>query len=63
MSAESEALHFPSFEVRVETLPNGRTREQRLFSMTTELALLVREAEQEELRAAPHPAPRKRNRS
>ena len=23
MSAESEALHFPSFEVRVETLPNG----------------------------------------
>jgi hypothetical protein len=39
----------------VETLPNGRTREQRLFSMTTEMAILVREAEQEELRSAPHP--------
>jgi hypothetical protein len=39
----------------IETLPNGRTREQRLFTMTPELAAMVREAEQEELRSGAHP--------
>ena len=58
LNEQANASGYPALIVvrqEVETLPNGRTREQRLFSMTTELALLVREAEQEELRAAPHP--------
>lgn len=58
LNEQAHASGFPALIVvrqEVETLPNGRTREQRLFTMATELALLVREAEQEELRAAPHP--------
>jgi len=39
----------------IETLPNGRTQEQRLLTMELELATLVREAEQEELRSGPGP--------
>ncbi len=55
---EANGLGFPPAVVirqDIETLPNGRTREQRLLTMTPELAAMVREAEQEELRAAPHP--------
>jgi FixJ family two-component response regulator len=58
LNEEATTLGYPAvlmIRQEVETLPNGRTREQRLFSMTTEMAILVREAEQEELRAAPHP--------
>jgi hypothetical protein len=38
-----------------EQLPNGRIREQRILSMDTELASLVREAERVERAANPHP--------
>lgn len=38
-----------------ETLPNGRMRDERRFSMSTELAEWVREAEREEAKQAPHP--------
>lgn len=41
----------------IETLPNGRTQEQRLLTMEMELALLVRDAEQAELRASGGPLP------
>lgn len=55
---QAGGLGYPPLVVvrqEVETLPNGRTREQRVFTMITELAVMVREAEQEELRAEPHP--------
>ena len=54
----ANSLGYPPVMVvrnEIETLPNGRTREQRLLTMTVELATMVREAEQEELRAQPHP--------
>lgn len=54
----ANSLGYPPVVVvrnEIETLPNGRTREQRLLTMTMELATMVREAEQEELRAEPHP--------
>ena len=54
----ANSLGYPPVVVvrnEIETLPNGRTREQRLLTMTVELATMVREAEQEELRAQPHP--------
>lgn len=38
-----------------ETLPNGRMRDERRFSMSEELAEWVREAEREEAKQAPHP--------
>ena len=38
-----------------EQLPNGRIREQRILSMETELAGLIREAERAERAANPHP--------
>lgn len=38
-----------------ETLPNGRTREQRTLTMDAEVAELVRAAERAEAAAAPHP--------
>lgn len=56
INEQANGLGFPPVVVvrqEIETLPNGRTREQRLFTMTGEIAALVREAEQEELRAAP----------
>lgn len=48
---------FPLVIVRQETevLPNGRTREQRILGMDTELASYVRDAERAELAANPHP--------
>lgn len=58
INEQANALGYPPVVVvrqEVETLPNGRTREQRLFTMTTELASMVRGAEQEELAAEPHP--------
>lgn len=58
LNEQVNGLGYPPVVVirnEVETLPNGRTREQRLFTMTAELAAMIREAEQEELRAAPHP--------
>ncbi len=38
-----------------ETLPNGRVRETRVFSMADDVAAWVREAEKADLASAPHP--------
>jgi len=38
-----------------ETLPNGRTRESRVFTMEPAVASWVADAERAELSAAPHP--------
>ncbi len=47
----------PLVIVRMETvtLPNGRTREQRILDMNAEVTPLLREAERAELEANPHP--------
>lgn len=51
------ASRLPLIVVRQDTemLPNGRTREQRILSMDTDLAGLIREAERLERAANPHP--------
>lgn len=38
-----------------ETLPNGRVRETRVFSMADDVAEWIREAEKADLAKAPHP--------
>jgi hypothetical protein len=40
---------------QTETLPNGRTRDDRRFAVAEHLAEWVREAEREELKNMPHP--------
>ncbi len=58
LNEQAGALGYPPVLMvlqEVETLPNGRTREQRLITITPELAQMVREAEQEELRGEQHP--------
>lgn len=55
--AAAQQSRPPIIVVRMETitLPNGRTREQRILDMGAEMTLLVREAERADLEANPHP--------
>jgi hypothetical protein len=55
--AAAAQSRLPIIIVRMETvtLPNGRTREQRILDMNPEVTPLVREAERAELAANPHP--------
>lgn len=53
-SAESR-LAVVIMQMDVQVLPNGRTRDRRVVTMSREVAEMVGEAEKAELRDAPHP--------
>lgn len=56
-TAAQDSAYVPllSITTQTETLPNGRTRDDRRFSVAEHIAEWVREAEREELKNMSHP--------
>lgn len=55
LAAADDRPALLSNQAASETLPNGRVRETRVFSMPDDVAEWIREAEKADLASAPHP--------